>query len=99
VLAQADLYRRAGSARRAGIQLADGVKRALAQAAAQHGGFGSASVTEVLAQLLEHTAVNQRDVHLVLEFLEARRAPGHQELLPLARACDAVRRGLRSQTG
>jgi hypothetical protein len=97
ILAQADLYRRAGRARRGGPQLIDGVKRAVAQVAARHGGAGAPALAELLARLPADSAVSRSDVQLVLDHLEARRAASRQDLLQLARACDAVRRALRSQ--
>jgi hypothetical protein len=99
VLAQADLYRRAGSVRRAGLQLTDGVRRALTLAAARHGGLGVSEPAEMLVRLPENTAVSRQDVQLVLEHLKAQRAPSRRDLLKLAQACDAVRRALHSQAG
>lgn len=94
VLAQADLYRRAGSSGQAAFHLLEGVRRELS---APGGGTGMdrQALAAALGGMLDRVDLNRRDVNLVREHLEGRRSAKAAELVQLARACDAIRWALR----
>jgi len=94
VLAQADLYRRAGSAGQAAYQLLEGVRRALAPAGSGGAGLDRQALAAALAGMSGRADVNRRDVQLVREYLAGRQILSAGELVQLARACDAVRAAL-----
>jgi len=93
VLAQADLYRRAGRPDLAADSLVGRVRRELMQQDqgyqpdTAHGG----SFTDLLAQLEKRPGPHARQCAQLLTWLQAERKLGPRELLQLACACDAVR--------
>ncbi|MBN2083348.1 DUF4350 domain-containing protein [bacterium] len=93
VLAQADLYRRAGRPGLAADNLVSGVRRMLWQqeqgipAGAARGG----SFTDLLAQLERRPGARARHCAQLLTWLQEEHSLGPRELLQLARACDSVR--------
>jgi hypothetical protein len=98
VLAQADLYRRAGSSKAAARQLVNGVKRTLAQVRHATPDAGHLPLVDALAAAKKQPSVMARDVDYLLDYIGSARALSNQELRQLARACDSVRRGVNVQS-
>lgn len=99
VLAQADLYRRAGSSRATARHLLNGLQRALAKARGSSVGAAQLSLPGALAAARQNPAVSARDVDYLLDFSSGGRPVNNAELRHLARACDALRRALHVQSG
>ena len=96
VLAQADLYRRAGAWRNVADSLVDGVRRACMQA--RHDPRPPAN-HELATWLADYGAGRGLAVPVLRRYLEPREVLRPRDLADLARECDAVRRALEESGG